>query len=48
VEKLRSTFYTLHDYLKFLWAEKKDDGLLTNYLNQLKLPHWYTLHNNVY
>lgn len=48
VEKLRSTFYTLHDYLKFLWAEKKDDGLLTNYLNQLKLPHWYMLHNNVY
>jgi len=23
VEKVHSTFYTSHDYVKFLWAEKK-------------------------
>ena len=32
VEKVRSTFHTFHDYLNF-YGEKKDDGLLTIYLN---------------
>ena len=32
VEKVRSTFHTFHDYLNF-YREKKDDGLLTIYLN---------------
>ena len=30
VEKVRSTFYTFHDYLNF-YGEKKDDRLFTIY-----------------
>ena len=31
VEKVRSTFYTFHDYLNF-YGEKKDDRLFTIYI----------------
>ena len=42
VEKVRSTFHTLHDYLNF-YGEKKDDGLFTIYestVNCIKLADY--------